>query len=58
MPNDTDPVADAASDPYPSCANQQWRITQDDTRITGRCWTYRGPGYEEVVEWDLVAVDG
>ncbi|MFN8520452.1 MAG: hypothetical protein U0667_13880 [Chloroflexota bacterium] len=56
-PEDPDPFADESSDQYPSCANRQWRISSGDTRITGRCWNYHESGYEDVVEWDLVATD-
>jgi hypothetical protein len=56
-PEDGDPYADETNDQYPSCGNRQWRITADATRITGRCWNDREPGYEDVVEWDLVAND-
>lgn len=54
---DGDPFADASNDQYPSCGNRQWRIAEDATRLAGRCWRYREPGYEDVVEWDLVARD-
>ncbi len=56
-PEDGDPFADESTDQYPSCANRQWRISSHDTRITGRCWQYHESGYEDVVEWDLVAKD-
>lgn len=58
MPEDGDPFADESSDQYPSCGNRQWRFAAEDTTISGRCWNYREPGYEDVVEWDLVAREG
>ncbi|MET0771999.1 MAG: hypothetical protein ABWZ82_02860 [Candidatus Limnocylindrales bacterium] len=56
-PEDRPPSADELSDPFPSCNDRQWRITDSATRITGRCWQYHEPGYEDVVEWDLVAIE-
>lgn len=56
-PEEGDPFADEANDQYPTCANRQWRFAVEDTRIAGRCWNYHERGYEDVVEWDLVAKD-
>ena len=45
------------SDAFPSCHGRQWRSEASETRMTGRCWNYFQPGYEDVVEWDLVAIE-
>lgn len=57
MPEDADPAADELGDARPPCFGRQWRIPADETRISGRCWRYDEQGYEEVIEWDLVAVE-
>jgi hypothetical protein len=57
VPTEGDPNADEMTDPYPSCSDRQWRVAATDTRITGRCWNYHEPGYEDVVEWDLIATE-
>jgi hypothetical protein len=56
-PEDGQPFAEEMNDQFPSCNDRQWRIEESATRITGRCWQYHGSGYEDVVEWDLVATE-
>jgi hypothetical protein len=49
--------ADLVGDPRPLCAAYDWRMERDASQLTGTCWRYDEPGYEQRFDWDLRDVD-
>jgi hypothetical protein len=56
-PEPEDDFADVSNDARPGCAEYDWRIEADAPELTGTCWRYDEPGYEQRFEWSLEDAD-
>ena len=51
--DEDDPFADVSGAARPLCHAFDWRIERDAAELTGTCWRYDEPGYEQRFTWDL-----